>query len=261
MTQMTQTQPGGIQWTAEHTERLQRYLSTHELQPGIGTHEATCNMGAINIALSGTVTDSTPNCMSEVIGTWITYIHDYIPDAVRNSPAWHTLLARAAQSGRNHEPALMDMLVDWTWRTVLPRLNAVADDTCYGAAWREMCESGDPALATSLGAEILAVGRYLASDWPMAEAASSAAFTKTAGIADIRTAAISAAWAAAVASAIADDTDAPALWNLIDPRGLLSRLCAVSDSGEAVPTAHDDVHAVCAEWPCGDCAETSFDAG
>jgi hypothetical protein len=60
---MTQT------FTQEHRAKLEEYLATHTLPSGVGTKESACSLAAINLALSGELTDEIPDCMSDVLGT------------------------------------------------------------------------------------------------------------------------------------------------------------------------------------------------
>src|SRR6476661_3832939 len=83
--------------------RLTHYLATHHLPTGIGTKEEACSIAAINLALTGKLTDRIPECMSPVIGKWIIRIQDAMPDEMRNSAAWKALLPAAAGTGRDRE--------------------------------------------------------------------------------------------------------------------------------------------------------------
>ena len=110
------------------------------LSRGVGTKERACSIAAINLALDGRLTDEIPACMSLVIGKWIILVQDAMPEAMRNSPEWLSLLPIAAGTGRDHEAERATIIVDWMWGTVLPSLQPQADAGGYGAEWRTMCE-------------------------------------------------------------------------------------------------------------------------
>lgn len=69
---------------------------------GQNEHEA-CSIVAINLALTGKLTDEIPDCMSPVIGNWIIRIQDAMPEEMRNSEEWKSLLPFAAGTGREFE--------------------------------------------------------------------------------------------------------------------------------------------------------------
>jgi hypothetical protein len=70
------------------------------LPSGLGTEESACSIAAINLALTGELTDDIPDCMSEVIGRWIIPTQDAMPAELRNSPRWKSLLPLAAGTGQ-----------------------------------------------------------------------------------------------------------------------------------------------------------------
>ncbi len=53
-------------YTPDARAKLEAYLASHELPKGIGDKEAACTVAAINLALTGTLTDDIPACMSKV---------------------------------------------------------------------------------------------------------------------------------------------------------------------------------------------------
>ena len=144
------------------TQKIADFLATHRLASGLGTAEEPCSIAAINLALSGRLTDDIPACMSPVIGKWIIAIQDAMPDGLRNSPTWKALLPLAAGTGRH--PALEQrraaLLLDWVWDDVLPQLQPLADANGFGAEWGTMLTERAPAAARA---------------WAAARAASSAA--------------------------------------------------------------------------------------
>jgi hypothetical protein len=88
---MTQT------FTQEHRAKLEQYLATHTLPSGLGTKESACSIAAINLAVSGTLTDDIPDCMSEVLGKATIRLQDAMPSEMRNSAIQGTV----ARNGRN----------------------------------------------------------------------------------------------------------------------------------------------------------------
>ena len=100
---------------------------------------AACSVAAINIAISGELTEDVPDCMSLIIGNWIIPIQDGITSEMRNSERWKKALVRVAGTGRNHERERLDMLFDWLWETVLPSIQPLADKHGFGEQWQCMC--------------------------------------------------------------------------------------------------------------------------
>ena len=58
-----------MQWSIEHDQRLRLYLATHRLTRGLGEGTGTCSLGTINLVVSDTITDTSPDCMSPTIGS------------------------------------------------------------------------------------------------------------------------------------------------------------------------------------------------
>ena len=133
--------------TQAQQDAIAAYVSTHHLPFGIGTEEAACSIAAINLALTNILTDTIPDCMSAVIGRWIIGVQDAMPDDMRNSPAWKSLLPLAAGTGRGHEPQRLAILFDWMWTAVLPTLQPIADKGGYGNAWSRMLTEKSAAAA------------------------------------------------------------------------------------------------------------------
>lgn len=77
--------------TQKQADKIAAYLDTHELPKGLGSNESACSIAAINLALTGRLTDEIPACMSRVIGRWIIGIQDAAPHEMRNSPEWKRL--------------------------------------------------------------------------------------------------------------------------------------------------------------------------
>ena len=194
------------QWTPEVDARLREYLFRpgYEIPSGLGTEEAACSVAAINLALSGELTDSIPDCMSPVVGRWIIGVQDAMPAAMRNSREWRELLALAAGTGREREQERLAIVLDWMRETVLPTVQPLADEHGFGDQWRRMCEQRTEAAAA----------------W--AEAAEAAAAAEEAAVA---AAAVAAVWAvAAEAAARAEAVVVAAAWEKFGPIAVLERL-------------------------------------
>jgi hypothetical protein len=185
-------------YTPDAQERLASYLDMHRLRHGVGNMESACTMAAINIALTGRVTDETPNCMSLVIGQWIIPVQDAMPLDRLNGPRWREAILRAPGTGRDPvtEQARASIVLDWMWGTVLPQVQPLADQRGFGDAWRRMCED-------------------------QTEEAAWAAWAAAAQAAEARA---SAAAIAAAEAAHGGAYDLVAFWDALDPETLLTRL-------------------------------------
>jgi hypothetical protein len=198
--------------TTEQENAIRDVLATMpELAVSVGTAEEACSIAAINIALTGTLTDTVPDCMSRVTGRWIIGVQDRMPATIRDSQAWRDLLVLSAGTGREHETERVALVMDWMW-DALALVQPRADARGYGVAWATMLRERtvDSARAASAAAS--------------ADAYASAA-------ADAYAHAAAHLYAAASAHASADAyADAYAYaWTAIDPVGLLRRLVAVTD--------------------------------
>ena len=167
------------------------------LAVGLGTQDQACSIAALNLGLTGTLTDRVPDCMSAAIGRWIIGVQDRMPATIRDSAVWRELLVLSAGTGREHEPERRALVMDWMW-DALALLQPRADAKGYGDTWAKMLRERTPGSAR-------------------------AAYASAAADAAAAASAAEAAAAAAYASAYA------AAWDTIDPVGLLRRLVAVTD--------------------------------
>lgn len=126
--------------TADEEFAIYQKLQLMHLPAGLGTEESACSIAAINLALSGRLTDEIPACMSAVIGKWIIRVQDAMPDEMRNSDRWKNLLPLAAGTGRGYEQERLQIILEWMWTTVLPTLQPLADRQGFGDAWQRMTE-------------------------------------------------------------------------------------------------------------------------
>ena len=127
-----------MQFTEVQKKSLIEYLSSHDLAKGLGSEESACSIAAINLAISGELTDEIPECMSPVIGKWIIRIQDAIPSEVRNSAEWKRLLPLAAGTGRGKEKERLDLILKWMWTEVLAILLPIATQRGFGKEWGTM---------------------------------------------------------------------------------------------------------------------------
>lgn len=195
--------------TPQQQQAITDLLAAMTLPSGLGTKESACSIAAINLALTGTLTDDIPGCMSLTIGHWIIGIQDAMPADMRNSAAWKALLPLAAGTGRDHEDQRLQLIMEWMWETALPLVQPAADRDGFGAEWRQMLRDRTPAAARA--AEAAADAAYVAAN-AAAKVAEWAA-----------EAAANAARAAEAANAAADDA-----WQQFNPCGLLQRLINVA---------------------------------
>jgi hypothetical protein len=124
--------------TLQQQEAIALKLSGMLLPAGLGDEHNACSIAAINLALSGELSDDIPECMSEVIGVWIIKIQDNMPYAMRNSSEWKRLLPLAAGTGRKLEKERLAIMVDWMWESVLPTVQPIADLKGFGQEWKNM---------------------------------------------------------------------------------------------------------------------------
>jgi hypothetical protein len=203
------------------------------LPSGLGDEHSACSIAAINLALSGRLTDSIPDCMSRVIGQWIIVVQDAMPDAVRNSERWKSLLPMAAGTGRVNEQERLDIILDWMWVTVLPSLQPLADQQGFGKQWQQMTTE-----RTAKSADATAWATLGWATWARAAEAAARAAARAARAVEAVEAAVEAARAAdAVArAAAARATNAAAadawatIWVNFDPCGLLERLIKIDNN-------------------------------
>jgi len=240
------------EFTTEQRVKLEDYLSSHTLPSGIGTEESACSIAAINLAISGELTDKIPDCMSKVLGKATIRLQDNMPDKMRNSARYKRLLPDMAGTGRAKEKERLAVLMDWVWSTALPQLQPLADEIGFGVEWSNMCrlktreaarcaaEAADAdANAADADAANAAKAAYAAAYAAAANAANAAAYAANAADADADAANAAAANAAAYAAAAAAAYNAAAaaaaynaasaagfntFWNDVDPISVLERM-------------------------------------
>lgn len=210
--------------THEQEQAIREWLIAHPtLSVGLGTEEQACSIAAINLALTGELTDTVPKCMSPTIGHWIIGIQDRMPDDVRNGAAWRDLLPLAAGTGRDHEPERVAIIMDWMWGTALPIVQSIADLHGFGPQWQTMCEQRTPAAWQGVRTDSVL---YTACDVRQLVA-------NAANYASVRVGTECARVAYAVVSTTSTAVEWTNAWNILDPVGLLRRLIAVTDTRAA----------------------------
>ena len=217
-----------MQYTPEAQHKLKEYLDTHDLPAGLGTEESACSIAAINLAMTGELTDDIPPCMSEVLGKVIIALQDAMPDNMRNSRRYKEWLPHAAGTGREREEERLAVLMDWLWDTVLPKLQPMADKLGFGLEWAAMCRKRTFAAAVAARAAAYAAP-YAARAAARAAARDSAATYAARAAARDAAAAYAAAAAAYAADAAAyaaraAATDSPTFWQDVDTIGVLERM-------------------------------------
>lgn len=215
--------------TKEQQQAIATLLETMTLPNGLGTEESACSIAAINLALTGELTDKIPNCMSVVIGRWIIGVQDSMPRKMRNSAEWKRLLPLAAGTGRHHEKERLEIILDWMWGTVLPTLQPIADSNGFGKKWRLMLQkrtagaanaAANAAAWSSFNASTAVTAAYVTAN------ATDAAAYAAANATNYATAATDyAATAARTAAAASNSIDSA--WQQFNPCGLLQKLIEV----------------------------------
>lgn len=199
-------------YTPEIRAKLERYLETHNLPRGMGNKESACSIAAINLAMTGKLTDDIPDCMSVVLGRATIRLQDFMPDEMRNSARYKAWLPTAGGTGLDREEERLAVLLDWMWITVLPQLQPIADENGFGKEWRTMCsertEKAADAARAAARAAVYAADAANAAAWAAFESAE---------------AAYAAVYAADAARAAAWAADA-GFWEKVDPIGVLERM-------------------------------------
>ena len=209
-------------------------LATMHLPSGLGDEYAACSIAAINLALSGRLTDSIPACMSRVIGRWIIVTQDAMPNDVRNSERWKSLLPLAAGTGRVNEQERLEMILEWMWGTVLPSVQLLADRQGFGEQWQKMTteRSADAARAAAEAAGAAAEASEWAA-WAAARAAGAAAEASERATWEAASEAGAAAARAEAAHRVAGEVaDAATAWSNFDPCWLLERLIKIDNNAQ-----------------------------
>jgi hypothetical protein len=219
-------------------DKIASYIEGRHLGAGRGTETEPCSVAAINLALTGKLTDDVPGCMSQVIGAVVIRLQGPMPDEMRNSREWRELLPLAAGTGRDpkREKERAAIALEWMWSTVLPQLQPWAERHGFGPEWAAMCEQRTQEAAETARAAAAS------SSWVASSAASWAAeaarwaaeaewATKRAAQRATKRAARWAAEAGAAACGVWKAEAVADFWRRVDPIGLLRGMVAVSNPG------------------------------
>jgi hypothetical protein len=216
--------------TKDQLQAIEAKVQSMTLCAGVGTTESACSVAAINLALTGILSDDIPDCMSRVIGIWIIAIQDSISPEIRNSCQWKALLPLAAGTGRGKEKERLDLILDWMWNKALLAVQPAADKSFFGDEWRTMLEEKtadscrDASRAASISAQTV-TGTYI-----VATTASAAADEAILAISTESSRSQRAAYAVNAAVAAVGATPRATYerdWSQIDPCGTLHRLIEV----------------------------------
>jgi hypothetical protein len=210
-------------YTTDHRFNLEAYLATHTLPKGLGDTESACTLAAINLAMSGDLTDDIPDCMSEVLGRAAIGLQDAMPDEMRNGQRYKRLIPDMPGTGRAQEQERLAIMLDWVWTAVLPHLQPIADKDGFGEQWRLMCKERTPDAAAAASDAAARAADAAANDARAADAAAAASDAAAAAANDDAYAATYAANAAAYAAA-APSVAAADFWATVDPIGVLERM-------------------------------------
>ena len=196
-----------------------KVASIEGITVGIGSEHAACTIAAINLALSGKLTDEIPDCMSLAIGNAAIPLQDAMPAELRNSQRYRNLIPLMAGTGRDPETEKRRsaVILDWMWNIVLPQLQPFADTRGFGDEWRRMCRGRSR--DTTYAACAVTYAAY-AAYYLVADAAYNAAKY---GCSASTYAATTAAYANAT---YYDATGKETFWNAVDPVGVLERMVA-----------------------------------
>ena len=235
------------EYTIEHRTKLEAYLAAHDIPSGLGNKDGACTIAAINLAISGEITDTIPDCMSDVLGRATISLQDVMPAELRNSARYKALIPNMAGTGRDREMDRLAVILDWMWTAVLPQIQFVADASNCGDEWRHMCnvktsaaasdasDAASTAAVFSAAADAYNAAVYAArASAHCAARASDAAAAYAYAAADAADAAHCAARAVAYAAAAAGDyataTNHENFWSKVDPITLLERMTYITEA-------------------------------
>jgi hypothetical protein len=174
---------------------------------------------ARSLALASTIQNEIPADTSEIIGTWIICVQDDMTDDIGTSQQWQSLRPLAAGTGRNLEQKRLSMVMDWMWGTLLPTMQATAQECGFGQEWLHMTTHRTLGAATA--AEAAARAAEPAWDTDAGHAALAAS---RAGAALILHSQSHLSAAVSCAAEVAGWAEYHATWHQFDPCGLLTQL-------------------------------------
>jgi hypothetical protein len=156
-----------------------------------------------------------------------------MPDELRNSTEWKTLLPLAAGTGRDLERERLDIILDHMWGQALPLFQPLATKYGFGTEWQAMCKERTAAAARAafdaskdISPTVYAAANAASSDATNARMAPGAIIyaAHAADAAAYAASYVAAARYAAAAAAAAAASASITAWTAVDPVGLLRRL-------------------------------------
>ena len=135
--------------TADQRRRIaERLAGIEHLSVGVGTERSPCSIAAINLALSGRLTDDVPECASPARCAFVIGLQDRLPASIRDSAEWRAALPLLAGT-RGMPEDLRPVLIPWLWeRLGDPAVVAAVPERAL-PAWRAMLRApGDAGLAS-----------------------------------------------------------------------------------------------------------------
>lgn len=157
-----------LSFTKQDREQVARFVSSVTLSQGVGTRTSPCSIAAINLALTGELSDDRPPCMSPVIYRFAVEAQDNASPAMRNSRKWKALLPWAAGSLDEDEAELerLEIVRGWLWGVVLPTVTVEMIPVPLRSPWATMMrgrneEAADGFLEAARSSRRLLWGRHI----------------------------------------------------------------------------------------------------
>src|SRR5882757_7335057 len=100
--------------TPQQRELIHLNLQKH-LRQGLGTQDEPCTIAAINLALTGRLTDELHPCVSPIVRAWVIKVQDAMPGEIRNGSQWRAAAEGIAGSAADEsvERRRVSLLLDW----------------------------------------------------------------------------------------------------------------------------------------------------
>ena len=174
--------------TDDQLETLRSQLATCKLGHGLGTVDEPCSVAAINLALSGELSDRDPSeCMSPVIRRWVISVQDSMPVQMmaagdEHGDRWRqALVGLAGTRDTKSEAARVAMVIDWMWECLATDWQKWVPTSAH-SAWNEMLH--EKTARAAYAAHATAADAYAAADAADAAAYAAAADAAAADAAD-----------------------------------------------------------------------------
>lgn len=194
---------------------------------GIGdADDSACTIAAINLALTGQLTDDRPDCVSPVLHGFVISLQDAVPVDMLNGDRWRAvvpLLAGTWPASDTVEKRRLELIVGWMWDRLASIRDVIPDEG--RPAWDTMLTERTADAAYAARAAI-----YAARTATAADAVDAAAYvaSATAAYATDSIAARAVIYAARVSA-----VDEVTFWSDADPAGLLEQLTNITEETES----------------------------